>query len=276
MRTPLRKISSKLTAVGPDMHVLRPLPGPGLREVGPFIMLDHFGPESKPMGETADVPPHPHAGFQTVTYLYDGVGYHLDSQGGDQHIHPGGVNWMTAGKGIVHAERMSPGTSGQFEGFQIWVNLPAAHKDTNPGFEGYAPTELPLVQGEFGQVRVIAGAWEAYASPVKPFSQLLLWDLEVNSGQTVSLPIPPDYEVGAYIGKGNLQDLGKRGDLIIWDPSTEPIKLTAETNARIMVLAGVPLQEPVAAYGPFVMNHMTEIQAAIRSYQSGEMGDVPW
>lgn len=276
-RIPSHIIQANKTPVE-NISVLRPLPTRARKYVGPFILFDHFGPH-KVTGNGA-VPPHPHAGFQTVTYLLKGKGQHTDSSGGSQAIEAGGVNWMTAGKGIVHAERMSGDTQdGTSEGFQIWVNLPAKDKYTTPGFAGYTPDQLPIHPLSHGQVRVIAGNWETTASPVSTFSPLFLYHLEVGEGAIVKIPVDGAHEAGIYVAKG-VVDLGtahaslEKGQLAIYEAGEGEISLQAQGASELIVLGGMALNEPMATYGPFVMNTREELKQVRKDYEMGKMGEL--
>ena len=276
-----RIVPSQPTMVGEGMEVLRPLPARGIRKVGPFIMLDHFGPHSLPEGKTGDVPPHPHAGFQTVTYLFKGKGFHRDSSGATQEILPGGVNWMTAGRGIVHAEQMAGDpTDGTVEGFQIWVNLPRDQKFTEPGFDGMTPDELPIRKLEGGQLRVIAGNWGDTVSQVHTFSPLFLYHLTLFEGAEVEVPIDPTFAAGVYTADGdveiNKESRVERSILTLFEPGQGNVHLKAHTDAQIMVMGGVPLDQPMASYGPFVMSTSEELQQVMNDYREGKMGEVEW
>ncbi|MEL6135318.1 MAG: pirin family protein [Bacteroidota bacterium] len=276
-----RTVPSQIAQVGEGMNVLRPLPARGLRKVGPFIMLDHFGPHNLPIGKTGDVPPHPHAGFQTVTYLFKGKGLHRDSSGAMQEILPGGVNWMTAGRGIVHAEQMAGDpTDGKVEGFQIWVDLPRDQKFTAPGFDGMTPEQLPVRNLEGGQVRVIAGNWSDTVSQVRTFSPLFLYHLTLFEGAEVEVPVDPTFAAGIYTAEGeveiNEESWVERSILTVFEPGEGSILVKAKSDAQLMVMGGAPLNQPMASYGPFVMSTQEELQQVMDDYRQGKMGEVEW
>ncbi|WNJ16887.1 pirin family protein [Pontibacter sp. G13] len=277
--TTYRVIHSQKTPVSEEMEVLRPLPSMGFSHVGPFIMLDHFGPEEAPDGKTSLVPPHPHAGFQTVTYLLNGEGLHVDSLGKRQIIKPGDVNWMTAGKGIVHAEQLSGGDEGVMNGFQIWVNLPAKDKFVDPGFEGYEAMELPLVQlPGAGMMRIIAGTYQGVSSPVHTYSPLQLLHVRLEAGSQWDFEATDGFETAFYVAGGSaIASPGgplKIGDMMLVDPQGPSIKFRPQEDTHVMILAGLPINEPVASHGPFVMNDLEQIRQAILDYQHGKMGTV--
>lgn len=266
--------------LGPGQTVLRPLPQPRLRHVGPFIMLDHFGPTQFTPGKTMEVPEHPHAGFQTVTYLFSGRGNHSDSYGGEKMIYPGGVNWMTAGKGIVHREEIGPehpDEGGELEGFQIWVNLPAKYKYIDAGFDAYSEAELPLVEIDGGTVRVIAGSLGEALSPVSTLSPLFLYHVELDAEAELILPVDAAHELGVYTADGAVmvgeQVLGPNS-LAVYPTQEGDVQIYATEPSRLMVMGGQPLNEPFASYGPFVMNTVDEIREVMDAYQRGEFGSL--
>lgn len=282
IRPSARILSSQLAEVGPGQTVRRPLPQPHLRQVGPFIFWDHFGPKHLGPGQTMDVPEHPHAGFQTVTYLFSGRGEHIDSFGGEKVIYPGGVNWMTAGRGILHEEVIGPEdkeAGGEFEGLQIWVNLPAAEKHRPAGFVAFAAEELPAVDlpDGAGTLRVIGGEYGGHASPVETFSPLFLYHLELSNGYSVELPAPEQFEVGIYTVRGEAMAGQQRlpgNHLAVYPTQAGAIKITARADATIMIFGGEPLNEPMTSYGPFVMNTPEQIREVIHAYQAGKFGQL--
>ena len=259
---------------------MRPLPQPHLRHVGPFIMLDHFGPKTLGPGETMEVPEHPHAGFQTVTYLLSGRGRHSDSFGGEKIILPGGVNWMTAGKGIVHEEEIGPedpDLEGDFDGFQIWVNLPARYKYVDAGFDAFSAEELPVVPLEGGSLRVIAGSYEEVTSPVFLYSPLFLYHLDLDAETGFSLPADSKFEIGIYVAEGGImlgEQMAGPNQLAVYPTQEGDINLFTTEPTQLIVMGGEPLREPMASYGPFVMNRPEEIREVIDAYQRGEFGSL--
>lgn len=280
IRPSARILPAKEAQVGPTEVVLRPLPQPHLRHVGPFIMLDHFGPTQVSAGQTMEVPEHPHAGFQTVTYLFSGRGKHSDSYGGDKMMYPGGVNWMTAGRGIVHEEEIGaedPEMDGEFEGFQIWVNLPARYKYIDSGFKAFSAEELPVIDLEGGTLRVIAGTYEDAVSPVDSYSPLFLYHIDLDAESEVTIPVPASFEVGIYTAEGTVlledQTIAPH-QLAVYPTQEGHVRLFASEPSRLMIMGGEPLGEPMASYGPFVMNTMDEIREVMDAYQRGEFGSL--
>ncbi len=272
---PSQIIKAKEAPVG-GMTVQRPLPTRSIKSLGPFIFFDHFGPHK--LVKDGTVPPHPHAGFQTVTYLLNGKGQHTDSSGASHIIEAGGVNWMTAGKGIVHAERMmADDERGIVEGFQIWVNLPRKDKYAEPGFEGYAPAALPKASFPGGNIRVIAGSWTDHVSPVHTFSPLFLYHIELSAGTEFTLPVDADHELGIYVVKGSLHvadQLVPYRHLVQYAAGTSQVPIKAQADSVLIVFGGTPLNEPMATYGPFVMSTQAELKAVMADYEQGKMGEV--
>ena len=280
IRSNPRLLKSELVPVAPGVEVYRPFPVRAIKKVGPFILWDHFGPKEAKPDDNMVVPPHPHAGFQAVTYLFSGLGYHKDSFAGEQYMKPGGVNWMTAGKGIVHAEQVlgeAEDGSGTYEGFQIWVNLPAAYKEVDPGFEHYSPEQLPVVEVEGGSLRIIAGEYEGVKSPVHTYSPLFLFHLSLKAGNSWQMEVPADFEVATYVGSGEVnggdQNL-KISDVLLYHEGEGGIKLEAVEDSELMIMGGALIREPMATYGPFVMNQPDEVRAKIEAFQTGKMGMV--
>lgn len=278
LRPLYRTLSADRAAVSDELTVLRALPSRGLRQVGPFIFLDHFGPLQLAPGATSEVPAHPHAGFQTVTYLLQGEGRHQDSSGAVQVIKPGDVNWMTAGKGIVHEESLRGDAEGTLEGFQIWVNLPGRNKHVAPYFDGISAADLPVVSGPDGsRLRIIAGTYAGVSSPVSTYSPLFLFHLDLPAGSSLILPADAAHEAGIYLASGTLKVQSETlttGQMAIFPAAEGDIALQAQTDVQALALGGLPLGEPMVSYGPFVMNSMEQIEAVIQAYRAGEMGTL--
>lgn len=250
----------------------------------PFLMLDCFGSDQA-ADYIAGFPPHPHRGFETVTYMLDGHMLHQDHLGNQGHLKSGGVQWMTAGRGIIHSE-MPQQESGLMRGFQLWLNLPAAEKMQEPAYLDLDPSQIPAVVIPQGQIKVIAGTLQSPAQsesvlpvttgPIRAVStQPLYLDLQLHSATTLALAIPAGHNALVYPYEGEVWlgthrvPLHHAGVLTDGDSLT----LRIEGPARVIVLAGKPLQEPVAQYGPFVMNTVAEIEQAIADYQQGKLTD---
>lgn len=291
--TPLgRRVAALLpaipTAEGEGIVVYRPFPSPLAREIDPFLLLDRLGPVILAPGAAAGVPPHPHAGFEVVSYILQGRLEHRDSRGHRGSLGPGDVQWMTAGSGIVHSEM--PGTElqakgGTLEAIQLWVNLPARDKRTAPRY-GDIPTELlPTVTSADGlaSVRVIGGeALGARAAlPLRTPITYLHWTLE--PGATVHQPLPDGTEALAYVLDGRAQfgtdaRPASREELVRFEGRDGPVTIAVPPGGErteVLLLAGPPIGEPVARSGPFVMNTLAEIRTVIEDFRAGAMGEIP-
>ncbi|WP_323777695.1 pirin family protein [Leisingera sp.] len=256
----------------------------GSNENTPFLMLDYggpyeFGPASKPRG--VDV--HPHKGFETVTIVYAGEVEHGDSTGRGGVIREGDVQWMTAGNGILHKEFHShdfTARGGKFEMVQLWVNLPAKEKSAEPGYQGITDAQIPAIDlaGGAGRVRVIAGEYGGLKGPTKTFTPLDVWDLRLNAGNTVTLDPVEGHNVIVVALSG---DVTVNAEAQLSGPATArlsreggKVEIEAASDAKLLILAGEPIDEPVAAYGPFVMNTEGEIRKAIEEFNSGRFGQL--
>lgn len=250
----------------------------------PFLMLDCFGSDEA-ADYIAGFPPHPHRGFETVTYMLDGHMLHQDHLGNQGHLKSGGVQWMTAGRGIIHSE-MPQQESGLMRGFQLWLNLPAAEKMQEPAYLDLDPAQIPAVVIPQGQIKVIAGTLQSPAEsesvlpvttgPIRAVStQPLYLDLQLHSAATLTLAVPAGHNALVYPYEGEVWLGTHRVPLHHAGVLTDGDSLTLRTEgpARVIVLAGKPLQEPVAQYGPFVMNTVAEIEQAIADYQQGKLTD---
>jgi redox-sensitive bicupin YhaK (pirin superfamily) len=262
-----------------SFEVRRALPSAKRQMVGPFIFFDQFGPVLMKAGQGMDVRPHPHIGLSTVTWVYDGVIQHKDSLGSDQAIKPGELNWMTAGKGIVHSERTPPlqRSAGQkVFGIQSWVALPKAHEDMAPNFEHVQPDALPLLADKGRSVRVIAGSLFGTQSPVKTQSDLFYADVVLEAG--ARLPLPAGHEErGIYISEGTLTIAGDRheaGRLLVFKPGDE-ITLSTDTGARFMMLGGEPMDGPRYIWWNFVSSSKEKLEAAKDDWKRARFAIVP-
>jgi redox-sensitive bicupin YhaK (pirin superfamily) len=262
-----------------DFEVRRALPSAKRQMVGPFIFFDQMGPVVMRAGQGIDVRPHPHIGLSTVTWLFDGVMFHRDSLGSEQAIAPGELNWMTAGKGIVHSER-SPGPDRlqvrKMFGIQSWVALPKVHEETVPGFEHVSAADLPTLNDHGREVRVIAGSLYGASSPVKTHSDLFYGDVKLAAG--ARLPIPTDHEERAiYIAEGSLNVAGEvheAGRLLVLRPRDE-ITVAAVTDARFMLLGGEPMDGPRHIWWNFVSSSKERIEAAKEDWKRARFDIVP-
>ncbi|GAA6146900.1 pirin family protein [Thalassolituus maritimus] len=252
------------------------------RDTDPFLMLDELvsDDEADYMG---GFPPHPHRGMETLTYLRKGALIHKDHMGNRGEIRSGGAQWMSAGKGIIHSE-MPELDLGGLHGFQLWINLPAKDKMSDPAYRDVPKEEIPLVPlASGGEVRVVAGNWVLEGKEVSgPLDRLAAnaayLDVSLNAGEELHLPVTGNKRAVAYVYKGAL-DTGSisapqlpEKPLLVFGTKGDELHLKAATDAQFLLLAGEPILEPVAHYGPFVMNTQEEIEQAIRDYNSGQFG----
>ena len=271
--------------VGDGFHVRNLFPSNDLdRELSPFIMLDYAGPTFYPATDTPrGVGEHPHRGFETVTIVYQGIVAHRDSAGNSGVIGPGDVQWMTAASGIVHEElheKEWAKRGGTLQAIQLWVNLPKSSKMSAPGYQTIVNDQIPVVQldGGAGSLRVIAGSVGGAKGPAKTFTPIELYDLRLRAGRSMPLQIPNGYNVGLLILSGQASIEGSHrlseAELAVFVSTGEPVTIIAEEDATILVMAGEAIDEPVARYGPFVMNTKAELVQAVNDYQAGKMGHL--
>jgi redox-sensitive bicupin YhaK (pirin superfamily) len=275
-RRVIRQVRGMPTSDGAGVRLIRVIGTPQLPDLDPFLMLDEFGSE-KPGDYIAGFPDHPHRGFETVTYMLDGRMRHRDNHGNEGVLVPGSVQWMTAGRGLVHSE-MPEQVEGLMRGFQLWINLPAREKMTAPRYQEYAPERIPLVDaGDRVQVKVIAGEVAGVRGPIEaPATDPTYLDLHLQPHGRIVHGLPHDYHAFAYVFEGaaiigaDAESVRvERGVLAVLGEG-ERIQIAADGGpARVLLIAGRPLREPVAKYGPFVMNTQQEIQQAIADLRAG-------
>jgi len=254
------------------------------RELSPFLLLDYAAPYQFPPGnEKRGVGGHPHKGFETVTVAYQGELEHRDSSGGGGKIGAGDVQWMTAGNGIVHEEFHSQDFTrkgGTLQMVQLWVNLRAKDKSAKAGYQTLLQAQIPnvtLPQGA-GTVRVIAGEFGTQKGAAKTFTPINLWDVSLRGGKSAELPLPDGHTTTFLVLSGEVTVNGDKaageGDLAIFARTGDSITVKANTDAKLLVMDGEPIDEPVVGHGPFVMNSRDEIQSAFEDYQLGRMGEL--
>jgi len=271
------------TEDGNRVPLTRLVPGRGQRgdeafqAMDPFLLMDHFGPMVLAPGSDAGFPPHPHRGFQTLTYLLQGAFRHRDSTGGSGLLRPGGAQLMNAGTGIVHEEMPVPEhleTGGPIEGVQLWINLSKADKQSTPGYTDLQPEAMPWQTLSGGRIRVLAGTLAGVTGPAITPAKIAYAHLELEAGARFEQSIPAGWSAAVVPLQGSLRIEGTlvKADSVALLGAGDTLALTAETQVSFMLLAGLPLQEPIAQYGPFVMNTREEIEKAMLDYQKGRMG----
>ncbi|MDE2447191.1 MAG: pirin family protein [Alphaproteobacteria bacterium] len=262
-----------------DFEVRRALPSAQKQMVGPFIFFDQFGPAILKAGQGMDVRPHPHIGLSTVSWVFDGVIQHKDSLGYDQAIKPGELNWMTAGKGIVHSER-SPAPDRlhdrQIYGIQSWVALPKKFEETAPGFEHVGAKALPRIEDGGVSLNLIAGRMYGATSPVKTHSDLFYGEVMLQAGARLPLPVEHE-ERGIYVVEGSVEVAGDRfeaGRLLVFHPR-DPIIISSSTGARFVLLGGEPMDGPRYVWWNFVASSREKIEAAKDDWKRARFDIVP-
>jgi len=285
---PVKRISqSQPTLEGAGVHLRRAFGFGTTNEFDPFLLLDEMGPVNYGPGEARGAPDHPHRGFETVTYMLEGQFEHEDSAGNKGAIAAGDVQWMTAGSGVVHSE-MPAGDirqrGGRIHGFQVWVNLPARDKMMPPRYQEVPASRIPQAATRDGraEVRVIAGEALGLRAVIDTRTPIVYQDWRLNSGAVVEQPLAEGHHAFVYVFEGRAEVGGegqplRDGELGLLGPG-DGVRLAvpagASGGARLLLLAGQPLREPVARYGPFVMNTESEIRQALSDYRSGRFAQI--
>jgi quercetin 2,3-dioxygenase len=283
-----RVVQALSTIEGGGFPVRRPFPIAGFSHFDPFLLIDHLGPVQWKPGSALGAPDHPHRGFETVTYVLAGENEHRDSYGNADVLRPGDVQWMTAGGGVIHSEMPTERfhrEGGVQEGFQIWVNLPAADKMMTPRYQTLRADDIPRATSADGRVavRVIAGESLGRSARIDTRVPIQMLHFTIQPGAAVTQPVPAGQNGLVYVFKGTArigseQREVREGQAALLE-SGESIELAVAPDARgeaeLLLLSGEPLNEPVARYGPFVMNTPEQIEQAFRDYQSGRFGAIP-
>ena len=270
--------TSQLAPVGTFM-VRRALPFRERHSVGPWVFLDHFGPFRVKPGEDG-VGPHPHAGIETVTYLLSGRQEHRDSAGHVGIVAAGGAQWMTAGGGIIHAEKPLAENEEELtlHGIQLWTSLPRLEKTREPRYQRLDANAIPTVGVPGARVRVVAGEFNGQAGPAQTLMPTLLWHVSIDAGASFEAALPAGYEAGAYVISGTGRFAGEKtldiGKLAVFANNDGAIRIenTGAGPLEILVLAGAPAEGPLVFHGPFVMNSVEQVRAADIAYRTGRMG----
>lgn len=285
-RSVLQVTNAKTTLEGEGFVVHRAFPNGSLREVDPFLLLDEMGPIEISAGEAKGAPDHPHRGFETVTYMIDGVFEHKDSQGHSGKIKAGDIQWMTAGSGVIHSEMPEKEFSqkgGTLHGFQLWVNLPKKDKMMNPRYQDLPANKIPITQKDGVKVKVIAGESMGKKAIIDTITPIIYLHFTLQPNATVTQTIPQNYNAFAYVinGEGLFGDKQisvHKEQIVLFEQDGDEINIKASHNISspldVLLIAGIPLGEPVVRYGPFVMNTEDEIKQAILDYNTGKMGTI--
>jgi len=277
----IRIVPAQQLREGGGFLVQRPFPVAGLSYFDPFLLIDEMGPVDYGPGEAVGAPDHPHRGFETVTYMIDGAMEHEDSHGHRGAIRGGDVQWMTAGSGVIHSEMPAADIlkgGGKMHGFQIWVNLPKDKKLSQPRYQEYGRDKLPEYRENGRWVRVIAGEADGRRSPIETTVPTTMLHVRLESNAAAIFDIAPGSNaiVHAIAGSGSVLDRAlNEHEVALVEAAPTKIALTAgSAGLEVLLLAGVPLHEPVARYGPFVMNTREEVQRAFEDFQAGRFGEI--
>ena len=275
-KTIVKVVRGMPTSDGAGVSLTRIIGQPDLPRLDPFLMLDFFGSDN-PGEYIAGFPPHPHRGFQTVTYMLAGKMRHKDSVGNEGVIDAGGIQWMNAGRGIIH-EEMPEQEEGLLQGFQLWVNLPAKEKMSAPNYQDIQPVSIPTVQIQNASVKVLAGEVDGVKGPVKTTAVAPTFlDIDLKSGQC-DIALKSNEAAFLYVYEGNItvgkgeqaqKNMLESGELGVLSQQGTLLSFSSEKGAKFIVVSGKPINEPIVQYGPFVMNSQQEIVQAFNDYQSG-------
>ncbi|WP_430409079.1 pirin family protein [Kordia sp.] len=279
----LRNIAYKGTSDYVNMGgnlIRQPLPTQEVDQVDPFLLLHHYKYDVGPHSPGLSLSPHPHRGFEPVTFLFKGEQLHRDSLGNEGILHAGDVQWMTAGSGVVHDEGPSKDFVGTMEGIQLWVNLPKKHKMTTPKYQDVKVNQMPVISEENVHIKIIAGELNGQKGPVSTFTEINAFVANLETSGKLSIPIPAHHELLVYLLEGETRvndahtlKLGKL-QLLTFDKDGEAIAIEANKKSTLLILSGEPIEEKVTSWGPYVMNSQTEIMEAMRDYQQGKMGHL--
>jgi len=271
-------IAAQRTVEGGGFVVRRPFPTSAVDHIDPFLLLDEMGPVVYGPGEAVGAPEHPHRGFETVTYLLHGAMEHRDSSGGVGVITPGGVQWMTAGSGVVHSELPPEAmllAGGKMHGFQLWVNLPASKKMVAPRYQGYDAEEIESKVLNFGGVlKVVAGEVDGVHGKVHTTTPVTYAHVELREGDSLTWSPEASHTALVHVFDGEVivnNEIGVDGHMMVFERTEGVIEIRCESTASVLLLGGEPLNEPVARHGPFVMNTHAEIKQAFEDYQAGKL-----
>ncbi|WP_046744822.1 pirin family protein [Kordia zhangzhouensis] len=281
----LRSIAYKGTSDFVNMGgnlIRQPLPTQQLEQVDPFLLLHHYKYDVGPYSPGLSLSPHPHRGFEPVTFLLKGEQLHRDSLGNEGVLNAGDVQWMTAGSGVIHDEGPSKNFVGTMEGIQLWINLPKKYKMTTPKYQDVKANQMPIVaiNDDKGTVKIVAGELNGQKGVASTFTQINAFIVNIKTSGEIVIPIPNHHEALVYLLEGEVYvndsqnlKLGKI-QLLNFQKDGEAIKLEGLQDSILLVLSGEPINEKVTSWGPYVMNTQTEIMEAMRDYQQGKMGHL--
>lgn len=289
IRSISRIIKSETTQDGEGVTLNRSFPNQYISEFDPFLLLDEIGPINIKPGKQKGFPDHPHRGFETVTYLLEGKFEHKDSQGHAGIINSGDVQWMTAGSGVIHSEMPEKEFSkngGKLHGFQLWINLPKSSKMMTPRYQEIPQSKIPAGTTKDGNVtvKVIAGESLSAKAVIDTITPIMYLHFKLEPGASIVQSVPDEYNVFAYVTKGkalfehsnNSNKIVERGNLVIFDKDGKEVYIHTAKDSKepleLLLIGGIPLNEPTARYGPFVMNTKQEIYQAIEDYRNGRLG----
>ena len=282
MRKINRVINSQRTTEGGGFKVRRPFPTSEIEDIDPFLLLDEMGPSDYAPHKALGAPSHPHRGFETVTYLMDGAMVHEDSIGTRAVIKNGGVQWMTAGSGVIHSELPTDdmlALGGRMHGFQLWVNLPADRKMIPPRYQGYEADELTQVKlANGGLIKIVAGEVHGVTGPVETTSPMTYAHAVMQPNDSINWSPEASHTALVHIFAGAVSVNGTKfesGQMVVFERSAGDIKIEADLKSdetvQLLIIGGAPLNEPIVRYGPFVMNTRQQIVDAVTDYQAGRL-----
>lgn len=269
-----------------EIRLRQPLPSFKIKEVDPFILLHHYGPYNIDAKSNAfDLGPHPHRGFEPITFLIQGEQLHRDSLGNHSVVKAGDVQWTTAGKGIVHAEAPTKdfvAKGGVLEGIQLWLNLPSRHKMMDPAYQHIKGVDMPIVKSEDGKIsfKLVAGDYSGVLGKIHSQTPIVVLWGKAEAGGAENVSIAKNHDVLIYLIKGALTINGVQAlnenevRMLTFDSEGDTLSIVANSISEFIILSGEPLKEKVATYGPFVMNTQKEIEQALLDYQNGKMGSI--
>ena len=266
-----KTITARAVSEGAGVTVHRTIGTPALRNLDPFLMLDHFSSDD-PDDYIAGFPDHPHRGFITLTYMLDGHMLHQDSMGNKGDLKSGGAQWMKAASGVIHSE-MPQQTAGLMRGFQLWINLPASEKMSTPAYQEFTPEAIPAVKPDGSRVRILCGEYQGQHGPINdPFTHVQYLDVTLDENKTFNHTLAANMQAFLYVFEGD----ARIGDEMLHQHtlavlgSGDNVEISADNNgARFILVAGQPIREPIVQYGPFVMNTEQEIHQAFADYRNG-------